>query len=342
MLQPLVSIICLCYNHEKFVAEALRSVFLQTYSNIELIIVDDASADDSVKVIEDVLDSVNVSSIANKTQKGRFEFPYPPIFIKNQHNQGNCKAFNQGLKKAQGKYIIDLAADDVLLDDRVEKQVTLFESLPPNYAVIFSNALNINEEGDVLNYHFPVNQEGKSKVEIPEGDVYIHVLRGYFISTATMMMRANVLQQMGGYDEALSYEDFDFWVRTSRHYLYKYQDEVTTLKRVVRNSLSNEFYRRTMNPHLTSTLKVCQKALALNSNPAENQALAHQAFYYLRLAFYTQHFHLALSFNNILKKLNYQTKLTQSFVFASKNKIKTYWFYHNYMRLKRWFAKRLR
>lgn len=342
MQQPLVSIICLCYNHEKFVAEALRSVFMQTYSNIELIVVDDASIDGSVKVIEDVLDGVAVSYLSKGTQKVDTEFPPPPIFIQNEQNQGNCRAFNQALKTAKGKYIIDLAADDVLLDDRLEKQVHLFESLSSNYAVVFSNALNINEAGEVLNYHYPVDKEEKSKINVPEGDVYIAVLKGYFISTATMMIRAEVLHQIGGYNETLSYEDFDFWVRTSRHYLYKYQDEVTTLKRVVRNSLSSEFYCRKMNPHLASTLEVCLKAFELNSSPTEDQALAHQVFYYLRLAYYTQHFDLALSFNNLLEKLNHNSKLTYLFAFLSKNKIKLYWLYRRYMRLKRWLDKRLR
>lgn len=342
MQQPLVSIICLCYNHEKFVAEALRSVLMQTYLNIELIVVDDASVDGSVKVIEDVLDSVGVSYLNKGTEKVGFEFPCPPIFIQHEQNQGNCKAFNQALKIAKGKYIIDLAADDVLLDDRVEKQVHLFESLPSDYAVVFSNALNINETGEVLNYHYPVDKEEKSKIPVPEGDVYVQVLKGYFINTATMMMRADVLHQMGGYDETLSYEDFDFWVRTSRHYLYKYQDEVTTMKRVVRNSLSNEFYRRKMNPHLASTLDVCRKAFALNTSPAENKALAYQTFYYLRLAYYIQHFDLALSFNNLLEKLNHNSKLTYLFTFLSKNKIKVYWLYRRYMRLKGWLDNRLR
>ncbi|EAY24852.1 glycosyltransferase [Microscilla marina] len=342
MQAPLVSVICLCYNHEKFVVEALRSVFLQTYSNIELIIVDDASVDGSVKIIEEVLDDIDVSSTAKETQNKVFKLPKPPVFIKIQQNQGNCKAFNAGLKIAQGKYIIDLAADDVLLDDRIEKQVLLFESLPKEYAVVFSNAVNINEAGDILNYHYPVDKAGKSKVAVPQGNVYTEVLSRYFINTATMMMRTDTLQQMGGYNEDLSYEDFDFWVSTSRHYLYKYQDEVTTMKRVVRNSLSSAFYRNKMNPHLESTLQVFYKAFELNTSPSENLALSRQVSYHLRLAFYTQHFDLVFSFNDLLKKLNSTTKLTETIVLLSKNKINVYWFYHIYHKVKRWFASRLR
>lgn len=342
MQQPLVSIICLCYNHEKFVAEAIQSVLLQTYKNIELIIVDDASTDSSSKIIEDVLDGVNVSSLTEKTKNDTSGLQIPPVFIQNSTNMGNCRAFNMALNRATGKYIIDLAADDVLLDDRVEKQVKAFEQLDEQYVVVFSNAVQINEKGEVLGYHYPIDKAGKSKQQVPQGDVYKNVLQGYFINTASMMMRTKVLRQIGGYDETLSYEDFDFWVRTARHYLYHYLDEVTTMKRVVRNSLSSKFYLKNNNDHLRSTLKVCYNALEQNTTNEENKLLAIQASYYLRQSYYLQHFDLVEAYHELLKKLNYRSKLTQFFVFLSQYRIKVFRLYRLYLKLRQWAQRRIR
>ncbi len=342
MQSPLVSIICLCYNHENFVAEALQSVLLQTYANIELIIVDDASSDGSCKVIEDVLDGVYVNSLVEKTKTRSFRLQNNPIFIRNNENLGNCKSFNLGLAKARGKYLIDLSADDVLLDDRVEKQVAVFETLKENYAVVFSNALNISDTGAVQSYHYAVDQTGKSKVQVPQGDVYQEVLKHYFICTPTMMMRTQIVKDLGGYDETLSYEDFDFWVSTSRHYLYYYLDEVTTMKRMVSNSLSSKFYQKNYLSHLQSTLKVCHKALEQNATQEENQALAYQVHYFFRLAFYLGHFNLVKAYYQLLQKLDYFPRTVQFIWFLSRYRVKVYRGYRLYAKLKRWGKARLR
>src|SRR5258708_38496375 len=98
MESPLVSIVCLCFNHERFVGEALRSVFQQTYSNIQIIIVDDFSTDGSTSIIKKV-----ISDYTHKIQ-----------FLGLTQNLGNCKAFNQGLALATGDFVIDFSTDDVM------------------------------------------------------------------------------------------------------------------------------------------------------------------------------------------------------------------------------------
>ncbi len=84
--QPLVSIICLCHNHAPFVSECLESVVNQTYGNIQLIVVDDASEDESVSKIEQFL-------------KGKAEIP----FLQLKENVGNCRAFNLGAGVSRGE-----------------------------------------------------------------------------------------------------------------------------------------------------------------------------------------------------------------------------------------------
>jgi glycosyltransferase involved in cell wall biosynthesis len=335
---PLVSIICLCYHHEKFVKEALESVLFQDYPHFEMIVVDDCSQDKSAEVIQTFVNDI-------KFYKEAYHFDNQAIknglqrieFIQNTQNLGNCQSFNQALQIAQGKYIIDFATDDVLLDDRIRKQVEIFESLPEDYAVVFGNAMEIDESGRMLKYHYPIDKQGQSRWKVPEGNVYKAILERYFICTATMMMRRSVLEELNGYDEELSYEDFDFWVRSSRKYLYAYQDEVTTLKRSVRNSLSTKFYQKNQSPHLLSTLQVLKKAQQLNQSPQEDKALAQCTMYHLKQAFFTQNFDLVQKLYTFLRELAPQKAniFIQLILLGSKMKLKVFWMYKLYYRLRR-------
>lgn len=301
---PLITVICLCYNHAPFLKEAILSVLNQTYGNIQIIVVDDASTDNSVAIINDLV---------NKHLQIRF--------IKLKNNMGNCTAFNRGLALAQGKYIIDFATDDVMAKDRVERQVKFFEQLDPWYGVIFSDAEYINEEGDYLKFHYPRNKQGKLLKKIPEGDVYSDLLSTYFISPPTMMIKKEVLDYLGGYDEQLAYEDFDFWVRSSRKYKYAYQDECLTKVRIVSGSHSATHYKKG-DLKLYSTYLVCKKAIKLNENENERNSLIKRVKYEIRHSVFSENFAEATLFIEILKELNEIEGLYKLYKFINENRIK--------------------
>ncbi|MEO0330518.1 MAG: glycosyltransferase [Bacteroidota bacterium] len=265
--QPLVSVIALSYNHAQFLEEALQSVAQQSYSAIELILVDDASTDASVTVAQSFL------------QENPVAFPVKTCFL--PKNQGNCVAFNRGLALATGKYVIDFATDDIMLLQRIAQQVAYFESLPSGYGVVFSEAEYVDETGKHLWFHYC--DQLKHLRPIPEGNVYVDVLAYYFVSPPTMMIKKKVLDELGGYDEQLAYEDFDFWVRSARNWKYAYLDKCTTQVRKHAHSLSSKQYRRN-DPQLYSTYLVCQKAFKLNRADEEHQALAVRLKYELRQA----------------------------------------------------------
>ena len=264
---PLVSVICLCYNHETFVAEALRSVSQQTYDAVELIIVDDASTDRSVEVIQSCL------------QENKLDGSVGTCFL--SQNVGNCAAFNRGLALARGTYVIDFATDDIMLPERIEQQVAFFEELDATYGVIFSEAQYIDEQGRPLYYHY--RDRLKHIRPIPTGDIYAQLLSTYFIASPTMMIRKRVLDELDGYDERLAYEDFDFWIRSARNYRYAYQDVCTTRIRKHASSMSTHCYRRG-DPQLYSTYRVCLKAQELNRTEEERRALVKRVKYELRQA----------------------------------------------------------
>jgi glycosyltransferase involved in cell wall biosynthesis len=247
---PLVTVIALCYNHERFVLEALQSVVNQTYSNIELIIVDDFSIDNSVRnILEFIENNSSVKTIFNKT------------------NIGNCRSFNQAFKIAQGKYIIDFATDDVMLPERVVEQVEKFDNSSEKTGIVYSNGIYIDEKSEPL-------KGGKilDNSIMPEGDVYKSFLEGAFLIPCTMMVRKTVLEEMNGYDETLAYEDLDFWIRSSRTWEYAYVPKVLSYQRIVKGSHSASFYKK-KNLLIPAVVKVCKKALALNRTEKENQAL---------------------------------------------------------------------
>lgn len=324
--QPLVSIICLCYNHEKYVLEALNSVLNQSYLNLELIIVDDASSDQSPILIQNFIQNNSFTKV-----------PIQTLLL--SKNEGNCRAFNLGFQKSKGDYIIDLAADDILHSNRIERQIQFFKTLNKNYGVIFSDAFLIDLYGKITHNFYPRNSQGNLKTIPPSGDIYQHIIRQSYICSPTMMIRRNVLEELNGYDETLSYEDYDFWVRSSRRYWYGFQDEILTSKRILRHSHSKSFYRKRQNPHLLSTFMVHQKALELNQNKAENQALAFSIRYHFRLAFYTQNYEIMSLFADLLQDLNQFHLIERIYKELGKHQISVAWGYDFYQQIRNYFKK---
>lgn len=258
---PLVTVICLCYNHEKFVIKSLNSVVNQSYPNIELIIVDDCSMDNSKKTINHWLEK------HPKT-----------LFIANELNQGNTKSFNTALEYAKGAYIIDLATDDVLLTNCVASQIKAFEnSTYNNVGLVYGNAVLIDEDGSFNAYYFPVDAQKKVLQKRITGDIYENVLADFgSMCSVSAMIKKTVFDHLGGYDETLDYEDLDFWIRASRTYAFDFIDKPIMQKRIVTNSLATDFYKK--NDSRTkkidhSTYLILKKAIKLNRSKKEDLAV---------------------------------------------------------------------
>jgi glycosyltransferase involved in cell wall biosynthesis len=310
-MSPLVTVVCTCYNHEKFLKESLDSVFNQTYPFVEVIIVDDASTDKSREFIQ--------SYVSGKTEV---------VTIFNEKNKGICASFNQALRKANGKYIIDLATDDVMELNKVEKQVNFFEKLDESYAVVYTNSMYIDEHSKNIRTHFIPGQQ------VTQGNIYSEIIRRFFLPSASLMVRTKVLHELGGYDESLAYEDFDFWVRSSRNYKYAYLDEVLIRYRTLKNSLRTRFYKPQGTAMLESTYRVCQKALWLNKTNEENQALCQRIQYEMKQAFLMENFALVKKYQQLMKDAGGNTIFSSCVAFLSKLKIPVNKLYSIYLRLK--------
>lgn len=290
---PLVSVICMCYNHEKYVVQALNSVLNQSYKNVQLIITNDSSTDDSDKVIRNWL------------------LTHPDIaYINNILNLGNTSTFNKALKLSKGDYIIDLAADDILLEDCIEKQLSaFFNSKFENLGIVYGNVELISENNTHNGYYYPVNSN-KEVIEKPaSGDIYLSMLsQSSKICSVSSMVKRTVLDHLNGYDENLAYEDLDLWIRASRLYNFDFIDRILIQKRELENSLGSQFYKK-LNSRTRkinhSTYLVIKKAMALNENKTENRALLKRLHFEMNKSLKTYDFMLLLKYIPLEIKLRF-------------------------------------
>lgn len=254
--------------------QAIQSVKDQTYPSIQLIILDDHSSDKSAEVIRRAV--ANDSSIQ---------------FYVNDANQGYTRSLNKALSFAAGEFIIDLAADDILLPTRVEEGVQALLNAGIEYGVNTSDAILINENGDPVGYH----SNKYPHRTIPQGDVYRLIITRYFICSPTIIFRKTVIDQLGGYDESLAYEDFDFLVRAARDFYFNYTPKALVKRRLVDQSMSQKQFRRG-DPQRMSTLRVCEKILKMNKTEAEMKALKERVRYEFLLSIRMGDFGLAAKF----------------------------------------------
>lgn len=311
---PIVTVIAICYNHEKFLEESILSVLNQTYTAIQLIVVDDCSEDKSQEKIQTLFkNNLHVSLIFN------------------EKNIGNCRSFNKALALAKGKYVIDLSTDDVLFPERIERQVRIFEVSEPELGVVFSNATFINEYSEPIRYLYLENEH------IASGNVYEEVIQKSYILPSTMMIKKEVLEQLGGYDEALAYEDFDFWIRSSRNWKYHYLPEKLTFHRINRGSLSTKFVYK-HNQLVCSTVKVCNKIMKLNRSETEKIALVKRLRLVLKQCVFSENFEGGNEVILMLNRLNGHSFQSKIFSVINQFHFPINRLYLSYLFLKRYFS----
>lgn len=284
---PLVSVICTCYNHENYVFDALNSVINQKYKNLELVIIDNGSRDSSVEVIKNWL------WLHDYFQPLKTYFYIDP--------QNYCKVFNTALEGCNGKYIIDLAADDRLLENHVATAVKVMEK--SKAGVYFSNARLTYPNGRYSTFYL-LGTDGKLLHPVSDGDIYLVMVERYSVCSVTMVFRTLALQMEGGYDETLSYEDFDIMVRMGRKYAFVFDENIGVEKRILKNSFSANQYKIKSSTMLPSTYKVLRKIQQMNKTEEENRALACRVMHELKHALASSNFDVAGDLLELAKELN--------------------------------------
>jgi len=220
---PLVTIGAANFNNSRYVIESLESIRAQTYPNMELVIVDDASKDDSPALIEEWL----------KT----YDKPYR--YIRHETNGGLCKTCNDLIKNAKGKYISLIGTDDLYVPEKIAKQVDLLEK-DPSAGMVYSDTYLIDENGSRMSGTFMTTLSKCPFDRAPSGDVLNELQQMNFIHGLSMLIRKSVYDEIGGYDETLSFEDYDMNLRIAKRFKILFMDEIVCLYRIHSQSFSGK------------------------------------------------------------------------------------------------------
>ncbi len=221
---PLVTIGIPNFNYSRYILLALESIIIQDYENIEVIIVDDCSTDNSVQVIE--------HWISNYNGKRKISF------TRNPRNLGLTKVCNILLNQATGKYFQPLDADDVLLPGKISSQVALLEN-DTGAAFIYSDALVIDENGNISEESY-LARIRYDKDRMPVGSIHEQLMEFNFVCLPTVLVNTAKARAVGGFDESLQVQDYFMWLKLAENHLVLYLNSVTAKYRVHANSMGQQ------------------------------------------------------------------------------------------------------
>lgn len=187
---PKVTVFIPVYNREKYVGEAIESILAQTFSNFEILLVDDGSTDQSVDTIR--------------------SFSDPRIrLVCNEGNLGIPKTRNKGVELARGQYMAMLDSDDRAYPDRLEKQVAFLDT-HPEYAQVGSWCRMMDAQGRILN-------KIKRQPTLPD-DIHAQFLFRCAMSNRSIMARTAILQEYGYRNDFPRCQDYELHVRLAKYY----------------------------------------------------------------------------------------------------------------------------
>lgn len=214
----LVSVVIPTYNRSKTIKRAIDSVLAQTYLNIEIIIVDDCSADNTENIV-----------LENYKDNNRVKY------IRLKNNLGACIARNIGIKNSKGKYVAFLDSDDVFYKDKIEKQIIAIKK--SNMDLCASDYYRINKDGSKCIIKTCTNKN----------EIYEELLFCNFITTGTLIGKRECFEYINFDNKLPRYQDWDLVLRLSKEYSIYCLEEPTILQEYQINSItSSTNHKKTM------------------------------------------------------------------------------------------------
>ena len=189
----MVSVFLLSWNHEKYIRQALHSILAQTYTDIEVIYVDNNSEDHSYQVASEILERSGIRFATFKRDK----------------NYGIAANHNFAVSKCSGEYLCALSADDWLHKDNIEEKVRVYEQ-QPDIGLVYSGGYKYYED---LKVYEPFHV-----ITFPDQEALPELLQRNFISAVGSVIRMKVIAAVGGWNESYLIEDGDMWVRIVSKY----------------------------------------------------------------------------------------------------------------------------
>jgi glycosyltransferase involved in cell wall biosynthesis len=213
-MQPAVSVIIPTYNRANYLRKSIQSVISQTTKDIEIIVINNYSTDNTLEVINSFNDQ--------------------RIKIINFKNGGViARSRNQGMVHSTGNYIAFLDDDDIWCPDKLELQIKYLES-HPEFGAVYSNAIIIDEKDNRKD--FLINHG-----LVREGNVFQNLLGGNFITILTVLIRRDIVGSIGLFNEEpslIAAEDYEYWMRIALKFGFGYIDKPLALYRIHSTSMS--------------------------------------------------------------------------------------------------------
>ncbi|MBD2017639.1 glycosyltransferase [Microcoleus sp. FACHB-53] len=209
---PTISVIVPAYNAERTILETITSVLNQTFSDFELIVINDGSTDKTLELLNTVEDL--------------------RLKIFSYENGGESVARNRGISLATGKFMAFLDADDLWTPDKLELQLAALQQ-HPEAGVVYSWAYYMDEKGESLQVDQPI---------FFEGNVYAELLvRDFIVSGSNCMVRREAIESVGEFDPALPCAaDWDYWLRLAARWPFVVVPKPQILYRITSNSASSK------------------------------------------------------------------------------------------------------
>lgn len=214
---PKVTVLMAVYNGENYLRDAIDSILNQTFQDFEFLILNDGSTDNTQAIIQ----SYNNSRIR---------------LVNNEQNLGLSRSLNKGLELAQGKFIARQDADDISEPERLAKQVAFLE-MWPEIALVGSWYKEIDAQGKLIK---------KGDLPCDYTQIRWHLFFYCpFVHSAVMLRKLTVLEQVGFYNETLSYSmDYELWLRTAQRFPVANLDEYLVRLRVNPHSMTETYGER--------------------------------------------------------------------------------------------------
>ena len=208
-----VDVIITTYNRAEFLQAAIGSVLNQSFGDFTLIVVDDASQDDTQSIVE---------SFNDKRIK----------YIRHTVNRGEPFARNTGVSNGRAEFVAFLDDDDEWLDEKLRLTVDLLENSPSKVGGVYSGLFIIDRSSGVI--------KGRKLAE-RRGDIYLDMVsRNVLFTPSTVLLRRKCFEKVGLFDESIPWmPDYDMWIRISKDFHFECIEEPLVKYHVHKNQSSN-------------------------------------------------------------------------------------------------------
>jgi len=215
-MPPEVSVVIPTFNRSNYVRLAIQSVLDQTFEDFEIIVVDDASTDNTAEVIEK-FDDERIRTIHHR------------------RNQGGSAARNTGIRCSKGEFIAFLDDDDLWMKNKLERQLDLIYK-SNGTSIVYTHVKLVNENGETISFYMPSFR----------GNILLILLKKNYVgSCSSVLVRKECFSKVGLFDENLqAAQDYDMWIRLAKHYEFDYVNGPLAIYRIHQRRITSNPYAK--------------------------------------------------------------------------------------------------